>query len=135
MTDTEFLVLNHLDIAGPTEAGILWQMLSVEKYRNTKSRLTDMVDKNYIKYTSGASLTAATYSILPAGEDALDVERKRIALEKQRLNEQRQSASNDKAEKAADRKFQLLNTLFGAVAGGLITLFMEHVVLQLFLHR
>lgn len=129
MTDTEFLVLNHLDIAGPTEAGILWQMLGVEKYRNTKSRLTDMVDKNYIKYTSGASLTAAIYSILPAGEDALDAERKRIASEKQRLDDQRKAAAQNKAEKAADRTFHLFDTLIGAVAGGLITLFVEHVIL------
>ena len=41
----------------------------------------------------------------------------------QQMNNQH---SEEKAEKAKDRRFQLINTLVGAVLGGMVTLLVEH---------
>lgn len=38
----------------------------------------------------------------------------------------RQNHAEEKAEKAKDRRFQLINTMLGAISGSLITLLVEH---------
>lgn len=71
-------------------------------------------------------------SYRPGSQRALEEENRR---QKERLKiqeaekldqELRDKAASEKAEKTKDRRFQLLNTLLGAVVGALLTLFVEH---------
>ena len=50
-----------------------------------------------------------------------------IAAELKRMNdEMRQDHAEEQTEKKKDRRFQLLNTLFGALLGAVFTLLVEH---------
>ena len=81
MTDTEFAILHHLSVAGPTDAKIFWYMFGLDNYHATDRRLAEMMNKKYIKRKAGSSRDLDCYELLPAGEDALDAE------EKQRLKD------------------------------------------------
>lgn len=86
-----------------------------------------MMDKEFVSRKPGLNRSLDVISLRPLGEDALDEEEKRLKAANDRLNEQRKAAANNKSDKAADRKFQLLNTLLGALAGFLFTLLFQHI--------
>ncbi len=60
------------------------------------------------------------------GEGYTVLDKVRSAEEK-RLYKRRQNMADKKAEKNIDRRFQLFNTLLGAVVGAVLTLLIEHL--------
>lgn len=60
------------------------------------------------------------------GKILLQEYRENSAAEKKKLEQWREEMAEKEAEKKVEHRFQLLNTLFGAVVGSLLTLFVEH---------
>lgn len=70
-------------------------------------------------YHPDCLMSDGRYTITSTGREVLE-------LEEQRIQEQAQKMAEEKAEKRKDRCFQLLNSLFSAAAGALLTLSVEH---------
>lgn len=128
MTDNEYLILCHLKRSGPTEAKILWQLFGAENYRSTEEWLSFLRSKALISRSRGLNTSLDIVRILPAGEDALDAEDKRLKAANDCLNEKREAAAKEHTDKAIDHKFQLLNTLLNVVGGALLALIVEHII-------
>lgn len=106
MTDTEHLILSILSRGGPTEAKIFWQVLGVTARKETDEWLDYMVKKNYIKRISSQNHALVQYSLLPAGEDALDQKEKVLAEAEQRANDNRRDKARIAADKRKEHSFQ-----------------------------
>lgn len=85
-------------------------------------------------FTQGYLLDTAarTYAVTDKGRAAVEARRSGTPLaaiqsEFSQMNEDmRHERAEQKAEKAKDRRFQIFNTLVGAVAGAIVTLLIEH---------
>ena len=71
-------------------------------------------------------LTRKVQHLALTGEGYTVLDKVRSAEEK-RLYKRRQNMADKKAEKNIDRRFQLFNTLLGAVVGAVLTLLIEHL--------
>lgn len=79
------------------------------------------------EYRHEPRITHKGLQFLSAGEIPKDPGLPEIASELKCMNEDmRQQHSEEKTEKKIDRRFQLIYSVLGAVAGSLVTLFVEH---------
>lgn len=96
-----------------------------EKYdRNITEPLRFLIRKKYVviynPVLSGGEISdTAVCVITEIGKDAL-------AEYERAEDKMRQQKADKESEKKSDRKFQIINTLFGAIVGAVITLLIEH---------
>ena len=102
-------------------------------FLDAKHRFEYMHDQKWIicsrRDPNMVRITSAGRHQLCVMEEALrqqNQEAEAIHVLKNMDDNMRQNHAEEKAEKAKDRRFQIINTLIGAVSGSLITLLIEH---------
>lgn len=129
-----FDLLDFLSPSPQTRKAI-YEHFGMGEYRKTRDALKDLCSRDLLCCKQGYLDTLDLFSLTAKGYELLEGEREHRAAvsiatihdDLSQMNEDmRQDRTEQKAEKSKDRRFQLFNTLLGAVLGSLVTLLVEH---------